>query len=200
MTPRVDVREGVLGMRWWSLVLRGAAAIAFGALALSVPRAALPIVTVVWGSFAFGDAITSAVLAACAAGDRLRWGWLAFETIGSGATGVLAFFAHAVTPAMLVAAVALWAVMTSFSEVVGAVRVRRLMRGERVLAMLGIVAAALAAVLLATAGPGFLARPALINAYAVGGGALLIALGIGVLRWSRPEPQPRARTSGGAAR
>lgn len=183
---QTDPRSGVLAARWWTLVVRGAAAIVFGAAALIVPAGGLLTLVILWGSYAFADGIWGAMLATCVAGDRQRWGWLGFEAVLSTATGVLAFFWHP-TAAALLTSIAAWSVLSAFSEVIGAVRLRPLIGGERVLAGMGLVAFAAGIIRLVTAGPHFLANPWLMDAYTLLFGALVIALGVGVHRWSRAE-------------
>ncbi len=186
LTPHeASARMTLPAARWWSLVARGAAPILFGSLVLVVPPNDLLRLVIPWGWSAFVDAIIVAVIATCAGGDGLRWGWLAFEGLVSVATGVVTFLWRDVTAVGLLSVIAVWAVLTGFSEVVGAIRLRRLMAGERVLAAIGIVASAVGIVLLAVAGPRALAHPWLIGAYALVFGALQIALGVGVQRWSR---------------
>lgn len=187
IAQQTDPRSGVLAARWWTLVVRGTAAIMFGALALIVPPDGLLTLAILWGSYAFADGIWGAMLATCVAGDRQRWGWLAFEGVVSIATGVLMFFWHPPTAAALLTSVAAWSVLVGFSETIGAVRLRPLSGGERVLAAMSLVAFAAGVIRLVTAGPRFLANPWLMDAYTLVFGALVIALGVGIHRWSRVE-------------
>jgi len=182
-SPRVNV----LATRGWSLVARGATAILFGVLVLVAPPSGLLALMILWGSFAFVDGIICAVVAVWAEGDGLRSGWLAFEVLVSIATGTVTFLVRNLSAGALLTAIAVWAVSIGFSEIVGAIRLRRLRRVERVLAAIGIVASAVGIVLLVVAGPHALAHAWLIDAYALVFGALLIALGVGVHQWSRSE-------------
>jgi uncharacterized membrane protein HdeD (DUF308 family) len=191
--PAAVPRGSVLRTRWWTLVARGAGTILLAVLALVVPERALFTLGIVAGSCAFADAIGAAVLATCVAGDGRRWGWLAFEAIASTALGAAVFLARGLTSAALVTAIAAWAVLAGVSELVGAVRLRPLVGGERVLAGISIVAMAAGAVALPFAGPGDAVYRWLVPAYALIFGALLIALGIGVNRWGRPVPAPSPR-------
>lgn len=178
-------RASVLGTRGWSLVARGAAAILFGTLVLVVPPTSLFTVVVLWGSYAFVDAIIVNVLVKWAGAAGLRCGWLAFEGLVSLATGVLTFVWHDLPPLALLSVIAAWAALAGFAETVGAIRLRRLLPGERALAGGGIVAFSVGVVLLVAAGPRALAHPWLVDAYALLFGALLIALGVGGRRWAR---------------
>jgi uncharacterized membrane protein HdeD (DUF308 family) len=185
-------RASVLGTRGWSLVARGAAAILAGILVVAVPPTSLFAVVVLWGSYALVDAITVNVLAKWADLAGLRYGWLAFEALVSLGTGVLTFLWHDLSAVGLLTVIASWAVLTGFSEVVGAIRLRRLMTGERALAASGIVAFSVGVFLLVVVGPRALANPWLIDAYALLFGALLIALGVGGDRWKRAEARSRS--------
>jgi uncharacterized membrane protein HdeD (DUF308 family) len=182
-SPRVTTLTG----RWWSLLIRGAAAIVFGILVMVVPPSPTSLLALVllWCSYAFADGIICAVVATWARGDGVRCGWLAFEGLVSFAAGVFTILSCNVTAVALLTVIAAWAVSTGFLEVVGAIRLRRLMAGERALAATGILAFVVGVVLLVVAGPRALARPWLIELYALVFGALLISLGVGVHRWSR---------------
>ncbi len=178
-SPMASSRVNVLATRGGSLVARGAVAIVFGVLVLVVPPPGLLTLVILWGSYAFADGIICAVVAIWARGDGARCGWLAFEGLVSVATGALTVLWRDPTVVVLLNVIVAWAVLVGFSEVVGAIRLRRLIAGERVLAGMAIVSSAVGTVLLVVAGPRALGHPWLIDAYALLFGALLIALGVG---------------------
>ncbi len=84
----------------------------------------------------------------------------------------------------LLGVIAGWAVVNGLAELFGAIRVRGLQPGELACAVAAISISALGTGLLVAAGPGGV-RPWMISGYTLASGMLLIALGVGVRRWSR---------------
>ena len=59
----VKMELAPIAPRWWALVIRGLAAIAFGVVALVRPGAGLLALVVLWGASAIVDGVFSIVLA-----------------------------------------------------------------------------------------------------------------------------------------
>jgi uncharacterized membrane protein HdeD (DUF308 family) len=179
-----------LAARWWVLVIRGAAAILFGILAVAVPRISLFALVMLWGAYALVDGVFNLMLAARGARAGRRWGWLLFEGILSIAAGVVAFAWPGITALVLLALIGFWAVLTGIAEIAAAIRLRRQIRGEWLLATSGILSIAFGVLVLLFPGAGALALVWMIGAYAIVFGGLLIGLGVRLKRWGRPRERP----------
>jgi uncharacterized membrane protein HdeD (DUF308 family) len=167
-----------LTARWWTLVLRGIAAILFGVLAFVVPESRLLALVLLWGAFAVVNGVFALALAAARGREGLRWGWLFFEGIASIAAGVLTFVWPGITAQALLIVIAAWAVLTGGAEIATAIRLRHVITDEWLLAASGVLSIAFGALLVAAPESGALALAWMIGAYAVLFGVLLIGLGV----------------------
>jgi uncharacterized membrane protein HdeD (DUF308 family) len=179
-----------LAERWWAFALRGVAAVLFGILAWVLPAASLLGLVFVWGAFAVVDggfALAAAVRSGRAGG---RWGWFLFEGLASIAAGVLTFAWPGITALVLLYTIAAWAVMSGIAQVGAAIRLRRVIEGEWLLGLTGVLSIVFGALMFARPLAGALAVAWMIGAYAVTLGVLLIALGVKLRRFSHPHDRP----------
>lgn len=184
-----------LADRWWTLPIRGAAAILFGVLTFVAPGISLVSLVIVWGAYAIVDGVVNLMTAYRGARAGRPWGWLLFEGIVSVGAGVLTFVWPAITALALLAVIAGWAVLTGIAEIAAAVRLRKQIQGEWLLALSGIVSIGFGAALLLFPGAGALAVLWMIGAYSIVFGVLLGALGFRLRNWRRAAG--RAAPSGG---
>jgi uncharacterized membrane protein HdeD (DUF308 family) len=194
---------------WWCYVVRGAAALAFGVvLAFVPPGPGLVTLLVLFGGFALINGAFTLVLAL--RDPRLpRWSSVIFEGIASAVAGVLALLLPGISSLGLLVVIAGWSVLTGLGALIAAVRLRRHVRGEWLLALSGALSIAfgLGLFLLTQAGvlnvviwalfPTRGRPPALlwVGVYAVVFGALLLALGFR-LRSCGCAPDNRVPTGG----
>jgi len=171
--------------RWWSFVVRGVAAILFGVLALTMPGPSLLALVLVWGAYALIDGVLTLTLAARRGRAGARWGWFLVEGIASIAVGIMTFAWPAITGLVLLILIALKAVITGVAEVVAAIRLRKMIQHEWMLAASGVLSVAFGLLLLVYPASGALAIAWLIGAYAIVFGALFIGLGLKLYRWHR---------------
>jgi len=171
-----------LAARWWAPVIRGVAAILFGALAIAMPRAGLAALVILWGAYAIVDGVFNVVLSAQRGAAGLRWGWFLFEGLVSIAAGILTFVWPQMTAFVLLYLIAAWAIVTGIAEIAGAVALRRAISGEWLLALSGVLSIAFGVLLFARPGAGALAVVWIIGAYAIAFGALLVGLGLRLQR------------------
>lgn len=176
----VDLEK--LSRRWWTLVARGAVAIAFGVLVIAAPRISLLALVFLWGFYALADGVFALGLAFRGAREHRSWGWPLFEGIVSIGAGAVAMFWPGITALLLLIVIAVWAIVTGVAEIAAAIELRRVVRGEWLLAVSGLLSIAFGALLLAFPGTGALAIVWAIGAYAVVFGVLLAALGFRVHR------------------
>jgi uncharacterized membrane protein HdeD (DUF308 family) len=176
--------------RWWALVIRGLAAMLFGVLTFAAPGASLLLLVFFWGAYAIVDGVFNVVLAVRGARVLRGWGWLLFEGLVSIAAGAITFLWPGITGIVLLAVIAAWALVTGVAEVATAIRLRRLIRGEWLLALSGILSIAFGVLLLARPQAGAAAVAWIIGAYAILFGVLLVSLGMRVHRWVKFTEHP----------
>lgn len=177
---------GQIADRWWTLVVRGLVAIAFGIIAWVAPRTSVTAIVYVFGAYAVIDGVVHLASATRAVKrDGVGPGWLIFQGLVSIAAGIVAFAWTELTALMLVMVIASWAVLTGIAELVAAVRMRREIEGEWLLATAGVLSIVFGGVLFAAPGAGAVALLWIIGAYAVVFGVTLIGLGARLRSWQR---------------
>jgi len=176
---------GILAYRWWLLALRGVAAILFGILCFVWPRLSLYSLVILFGIYAIVDGAFNLSLGLQRRPDGRRWTALIVEGIVSVVAGVLTFFWPGITALVLLSLIAIWAIFTGVMEIVAAVRLRNMIRGEWLLGVSGLLSVVFGILLLLWPSAGLLAVVFWIGAYAVVFGALLVALAFRLRAWAR---------------
>ncbi len=191
-TASTDVGETVankghsmLSERWWTLALRGAAAIIFGILTFIAPGASLFALVLLFGVYAIVNGAINLSLSARGRAGEPRWGSLAFESVASIVAGVIAIAWPGITAFALLVLIGVWAIVTGVAQVVAAVRLRKEIRGEWLLALGGVLSVVFGVLLLIFPAAGALAVAVWIGAYALVFGAVLVALGFRLRAWGR---------------
>ena len=170
--------EGALTARWWTLVIRGVAAIVFGVLTFAAPKTSLLALLYLFGAYAIVDGIFAVAFAAWRGRAGLRWGWWLFEGLASIGAGVLTFVWPGTTELVLLSLIAVWALLTGIAEIAVAVWLRKVIRGEWLLAASGVLSIAAGVLLLIFPRSGALAVTWVIGTYALVFGILLTTLGV----------------------
>jgi uncharacterized membrane protein HdeD (DUF308 family) len=129
----------VLAMNWWALALRGVLAILFAILTFSMPGITLAVVVLMFGAYALVDGVLAIISAVRAARGNQRWGTLLLEGIVGIAAGLFTFFIPGLTLVFLIYLVGSWAIITGIFEIAAAIRLRRHIAGEWLLALSGVV-------------------------------------------------------------
>jgi len=167
----------LLAQSWWHLLLRGIAALLFGVLALAVPGATLLVLVAFFAAFAL---LSGAVSIAGAWRHRGEQGWWLPFLLGliSVAAGVVAIIYPGVTVLALVVVMGVNAIFSGAIDIAMAIRLRREIRGEWLLALAGVVSIVFGVLVLALPAAGALAIVWLVAVYAIATGLLLITLGV----------------------
>ena len=173
-----------LASRWWTLAARGIAAILFGILTFISPGLSLFALVILFGAWALADGVFNLVMA-FRAGKGERWGWLVLEGVASILVGILTFFWPGITALSLLFLIAAWSVVTGIAEVVAAIRLRKVIHGEWLLALTGVLSILFGLLLFAFPGAGALAVIFWIGAYSIVFGGLLVALAFRLRAWAR---------------
>ena len=178
-----------LARNWWALALRGAAAIVFGIIALFWPPTAIVALVAVFGAYALVDGVLNLIGAVRAGRSGHRWGALVFEGIVSLLVGILTLFFPTVTALALVLFVAAWSLVTGVAEVVAAIKLRKLIEGEWLLALSGILSIAFGVLLFISPLIGAIAIAIWIGAYSLVFGALLVGLALRLKSWAARQQE-----------
>jgi uncharacterized membrane protein HdeD (DUF308 family) len=192
--PVVDVDS--LSRNWWAVSLRGLAGILFGIITFVSPAISLAALVLLFGAYAFADGVLAIVSAVRRRGTD-RWWLLLLEGIVGIAAGVLTWLWPGITALALLYVIAAWALVTGAFEVAAAIRLRKVISREWLLALSGLVSIALGVLLILAPGPGALALVIWIGAYAFVFGALLFALGLRLK--SMGSPRHRGQPAPGVA-
>jgi uncharacterized membrane protein HdeD (DUF308 family) len=164
----------ILARYWWVVLIRGLAAIAFGVLAFVWPGITIASLVLVFGAFALVDGIFSLLAAFQGRKVDEEW-WLgALRGVLGIGIGVLTFRNPALTALVLVLYIAAWALASGILEIATAIRLRKVIEGEWLLALAGIASILFAGLVLWAPGAGALAMLWWIAAWAIVMGALLV--------------------------
>ncbi len=165
-----------LAHNWWAVAIRGLAAIIFGILALVWPGITFAVLVLFWGAYALVDgafAIISALTHPMEGNHR----WLLLlEGLAGIAAGILTFVWPGLTALVLLYLIAAWGIITGILEIVAAIRLRREIANEWLLAISGVASLVLGVAIAVFPAAGALAVVWLIGAYALVFGFLLLFL------------------------
>jgi len=160
------------------LIIRGIVGIAFGVLAVLWPGLTIAVLVGIFAVYACIDGAVNLVLGLRRVSWRGRsWPFLLEGVVGIGA-GVLTFLWPAVTVLALIAFVAAWALVTGVFEIVAAIRLRRVVTGEWLLALSGVLSVLFGVLVFAFPAAGAVGIAWTLGIYAAATGILLVMLGV----------------------
>jgi uncharacterized membrane protein HdeD (DUF308 family) len=160
------------------MLIRGIVSIVIGILAIAWPGMTIAVLVAIFGAYAIIDGLTNLFIGfspARAGGRSLAHVVQGLVGIG---VGVLAFLWPGVTALVLVFFIAAWAVVTGVFEIVAAIRLRQVIKGEWLLALSGVLSVAFGLLMFAFPGAGAVGIAFVLGAYAVAAGLILVMLGI----------------------
>jgi uncharacterized membrane protein HdeD (DUF308 family) len=166
-----------LKRHWWVPVIRGIAAIVFGIIAFAYPGLTVATLVLFFGAWVLIDGIFRVVGAIGHHGSDPDWEWHLVIGILGIIVGLLTFHAPQVTALALVIYIAAWALMIGATEIAFAVKLRREIKGEWFLILMGLASIVFAVLLLWNPIAGAAAVIWLIAWYAVVLGVLAIFFG-----------------------
>lgn len=167
----------LLGRNWWVIALRGVIAIAFGVLAFTQPQLTLRVLVTLVGAYLLADGLS--LLASYVRGDpdARQAGWsVAIMGILGIIAGVVALVWPNITAIVLLVIVAVWAILTGVFQVIAAVRLRREIQGELLMAIGGIISIAFGLYLLVYPSDGLVSLVSLVGFWAIVFGVTQVVL------------------------
>jgi uncharacterized membrane protein HdeD (DUF308 family) len=152
---------------WWMFAIRGVAAVIFGVLALIWPGQALQALVLVFGAYALVDGIFAVIAGIAARGYFDRWWAVLLEGIVGIVIGLLTFFWPNITALVLVYFIAAWALITGIFEIVAAIQLRRVITGEWMYILGGLLSILFGILLFFFPGAGAVSLVWMIGIYAI---------------------------------
>jgi uncharacterized membrane protein HdeD (DUF308 family) len=160
------------------LIVRGIVGIVFGLVAFAWPGITIAALVVIFGLYAVIDGVTNLILGLTRRPGHERSWATAIQGIVGIVAGVLAFIWPGVTALALVIVIGAWAIVTGLFEIAAAIKLRKEITGEWMLALSGLLSVAFGVLVFAFPGAGAVGIAWVLGAYAMAGGIILIALGI----------------------
>jgi uncharacterized membrane protein HdeD (DUF308 family) len=168
--------------RWWILLLRGISATVFGVLAIVWPGITLLTLVIFYGVVALIDGIAGIALGVrSGVNGRTWWEMILLGLLGVIA-GAVAFLWPGLTAVVLLVVIALWAIIRGILEIIGAITLRKIIQGEWLLILSGVLSIGFGVLLLLRPAAGALAVMWLIGIYMIAFGITTIALSLRLRR------------------
>jgi uncharacterized membrane protein HdeD (DUF308 family) len=160
------------------LLIRGIVGVVIGIVAFAWPGVTLAALVMIFGIYALIDGVTNLMLGLTKRTGHGR-GWVhALQGLIGIAAGVLTFIWPAMTALALIFFIGAWAVVTGIIEVAAAIKLRKEITGEWLLALSGLLSIAFGVLVLAFPFAGAVGISWVLGSYAMLGGIILIALGV----------------------
>jgi uncharacterized membrane protein HdeD (DUF308 family) len=170
-------KEGVMDP-FTVLLIRGVVGIVAGIVAFLWPGLTITALVVLFGAYAFIDGVTNLISGLRDTPGRGRSWAVFFQGVVGVAAGVLTFLFPPAAALVLVFWIGAWALITGVLEIVAAVKLRKEIKGEWLLALSGILSIVFGAALFAFPAMGIVAIAWILGTYAVVSGMVLVALAI----------------------
>ena len=160
------------------LIVRGIVGIVAGVLAFLWPGLTIAILVGIFALYAVIDGVTNLFLGLTRSPRHERSWALVLEGVVGVTAGVLTFLWPGITALALVWFIAAWAVVTGVFEIAAAIRLRRVMTGEWLLMLSGILSIVFGILVFAFPAAGAVGIAWILGAYAASTGIILVVLGI----------------------
>ena len=191
MAVRLDMAGTVaLARWWWTFVVRGLLAIAFGVLAFLAPGLGIAVLVGLFAAWALIDGVTSLVTGIGGRNRDKSWWLEILEGVVSIIAGIIALVFPVLAAEVLVIIIAAWAIVTGIFEIIAAIRLREQIRGEFWLGLAGLASILFGVILLVFPGVGALSLVWLIGSFALVFGVFLVILGWGwrgINEWAKSD-------------
>jgi len=158
------------------LIIRGFVGVTLGVLAMMWPGVTIAALVIIFGLYAVLDGVMNLVLGFRRSYQR-SWAQLLQGFVGI-AAGILTFVWPGITALALVLFIGAWAVLTGVLEVVTAVRLRKAIDGEWLLALSGMMSLIFGILVFAFPAAGAVGIAWILGIYAAASGFVLVSLGL----------------------
>ena len=177
-----------LTSNWWALALRGILSILVGILAITRPGVTLAAIVLLIGAYMFVDGVFAimASLRGMRTGDR--WGWMLVEGILGIVAGLIVLRTPATGAIVLLWLVAFWAITHGIAEIAAGIKLRKIIEGEWLLILAGVLTLGLGLYVLMRPGVGLLLLATWVGVYALFTGIVMLMLAFKVRKWTHEHP------------
>jgi uncharacterized membrane protein HdeD (DUF308 family) len=175
----------ILATNWWSPLIRGLLAITLAVIAFTLPEITFGAVVLLFGAYALIDGVVSIIGAWHASKAHERWGALVFEGIAGICAAAITALLPALTALVLVYIVAGWALVTGVLEITAAIRLRKHIAGEWLLALAGVVSILFGIIVAVFPLAGALAIAIYIGIYLMFFGIVMVTLAFRLRNWQK---------------
>src|SRR6266496_3606388 len=166
-----------LKRNWWVPVVRGICGIIFGLMAFAYPGLTLATLVIFFGAWVLVDGVFRVVGATAGRASDPDWGFHLVIGILGIIVGLLTFRAPGITALALIIYIAAWALMIGATEIALAIKLRKEIKGEWLLILMGLLSIVFAVMLLWNPAVGAAALIWIMAWYAVILGVLGIIFG-----------------------
>src|SRR2546429_10024447 len=167
-----------LKRHWWVPVIRGIAAIVFGVIAFVYPGLTIAVLVLLFGAWVLVDGVFRVIGAIGHRASDSDWGFNLIIGVLGIIIGFLTFHSPRITALALIIYIAAWALMIGATEIAVAIKLRREIKGEWFLILMGLASIVFAALLLWNPLAGAAALIWIMAWYAVIIGVLAIIFGL----------------------
>jgi uncharacterized membrane protein HdeD (DUF308 family) len=175
----------VLARNWGLVAVRGVIALAFGLLTIARPGITLAALVILFGAYALVDGLFAVWSALANRRGEPHWVALLLAGLAGIAIGILTFLMPGVTALFLLYLIAAWAIIRGAAEIAMAIQLRKVLTGEWLLGLAGVLSVLFGLFLVMFPGPGALAVLLWIGIWAVVLGAVIIALAFRLRQWNQ---------------
>ena len=173
-----------LTSNWWALALRGAVAILLGLVAFTMPGLTIAALVTLFGVYVFVQGILAIVAAIRGIREHDRWGWMLLEGIVCIFAGITAFVIPGAGVVALVWLVAAWAIASGVLEIAAGIHLRKMIEGEWMLILAGVLAVMLGVYIASRPDVGALLLATWLGVYAIFAGIVTLLLAFRIRNWA----------------
>jgi uncharacterized membrane protein HdeD (DUF308 family) len=174
---------------WWSFLIKGIVAAAFGLVALIMPGQILTALVVIFGVFLLVIGIIATAGALMHRRESKNWVWLLLPGLVGIVVGIITIAAPSITTVILAYLIGIWALVNGIVEIYNAFKLRKDVSGEWVPFLVGVVSIVLGIVLFLVPRTAGAALVRLIGLFALILGLLWLAVAYRTRRWRKPAAQ-----------
>lgn len=173
--PATSGMSALLARNWWAVLLRGAAGIVFGLIALLLPGIAIASLVLVYAVYMLVDGVFAIIAGVRAAAHHERWGLLILEGVLDILAGLVAFFLPAITVIVFIYFLSAWSIISGVTLAMAGFRLH-LSHGRWLMVLAGAVSVIWGVLLLLAPFVGAVVLTWWLGIYALIFGAMLIGL------------------------
>jgi uncharacterized membrane protein HdeD (DUF308 family) len=160
------------------LIVRGIVGLVIGLLAMLWPGVTIAVLVVIFGVYALIDGLSNLFHGLRRSRTHGPSWAMALQGLVGIAAGVVAFIWPTITAFAVVILIGAWALVTGVFEIIAAIRLRREIRGEWLLALSGVLSVAFGVLIFFFPAAGAIGIAWILGAYAAAAGVVLVVLGM----------------------